>query len=130
MSAIPSKNKAVSLPFLTAWSPLHRTQVPRCPDLAILLYTYIYTYIHMDTKHDHLTPCCACARGVISCNASAERHCPPRSLVQSTARPLKLDLKLPNELALHKISFALQRSAIAPNSTPHMSRKHVPRAFE
>ena len=60
MSAIPSKNKAA---FLTAWSPLHRTQVPRCPDLAILLYThiYIYTYGH---QHDHLTPCCACARGV------------------------------------------------------------------
>ena len=58
MSAIPSKNKAVSLPFLTAWSPLHRTQVPRCPDLAILLYSrlLVYTYIYIWTPTRSLNP--------------------------------------------------------------------------
>ena len=26
---------------------------------------HIYTYIYTHVRHDHLTPCCACVRGII-----------------------------------------------------------------
>ena len=60
--SISSKVKPVFLQFLIVWSPLQLTQVPKTPDQAVFVLTTTTT----DGQTDYITPCCACARGVIS----------------------------------------------------------------
>ena len=61
--SILSKLKPVFLQFLIVWSPLQLTQVRKTPDQAVFVLTTTTTTT--DGQNDYLTPCYACARGVI-----------------------------------------------------------------